>query len=205
MLAECTRNIVKYTTGVDYRLFIHDDSAEEKGVAHGKNSCIGTLMRMNSDHVFLFDDDCWPTAEDWWRPYVESPEHHLSYLFEADWDPGHKLEEKGDLLLSWPHGNGCMLYYDRQCLEVVGGMRRCFDRYGNEHMEHSHRIHNTGLTDHVFQGLIAQKGMFHSADEHNKSGKTLTALDPKVRSEMQQRNPAFFEYWKNSKGFVPWD
>lgn len=205
MLAECTRNIAQYTEGVDRCLVIHDDSNEEKGVAASKNSCIGSLMRMGADHLFLFDDDTWPIAKDWWRPYVESGEQHLSYLFKPEnWVNDMTLEVAGDKLLAHPFGQGCMLYYTRECIETVGGMRLCFGRWGSEHLEHSHRICNTGLIKHPFQGLVAQEGLIYASDEHNP-GKVISAVTPEMRHEAHIHNPGHLLYWSRSKGFVPWD
>lgn len=202
MVAQCTKHIHKHTT-VDYRLIVHDDSASEKGVAASKNSCMSSLMKMGVDHVFLFDDDTWPVADDWWVPYVESEEHHLSYLFKpVNWENDMLLEQRGPLLLAYPFGQGCFQYYTRHCLETVGGMRLCFGRWGSEHLEHSHRICNTGLTRHPFQGLVAQQGLFYASDEF--ATEPLTAVPKEIRREAQQRNPAFLNYWMHSKGFVPW-
>ena len=49
------------------------------GIAVAKNKCLELLD--DCDHIFLFDDDCWPKCADWWKPYVESPEPHLMYVF----------------------------------------------------------------------------------------------------------------------------
>src|SRR5690606_26252831 len=54
-------------------------SETQAGIPAAKNKCLELLD--GCEHVFLWDDDAWPIADDWWRPYVESPEPHLSYQF----------------------------------------------------------------------------------------------------------------------------
>ncbi|EUA60279.1 putative phage protein [Mycobacteroides abscessus 1948] len=48
-----------------------------------KNRCIAELMDLGCDHLFLADDDVWPTVDEWWKPYVESPEPHLSFQWPS--------------------------------------------------------------------------------------------------------------------------
>ena len=49
------------------------------GIARAKNKCFELLYKAGCEHFFLFDDDCYPKCEDWYRPYVESREPHLNY------------------------------------------------------------------------------------------------------------------------------
>src|SRR6187402_2101376 len=58
------------------------------GIARAKNKCLELLD--GCDHIFLFDDDTFPIADDWWEPYIESPEAHLMYIFE-DFADGKQL------------------------------------------------------------------------------------------------------------------
>src|SRR5690606_4684793 len=50
--------------GVDFR-FEHN-----AGIAASKNKCIELLE--GCEHIFLFDEDCWPITDDWHLPYINS-------------------------------------------------------------------------------------------------------------------------------------
>lgn len=56
---------------------------QPRGIAVAKNRCIAELMDLWCDHLFLADDDVWPTTDEWWKPYIESPEPHLSFQWPS--------------------------------------------------------------------------------------------------------------------------
>jgi len=58
------------------------------GIARAKNKCLELLR--DCEHIFLFDDDTWPTTNGWYIPYVASREPHLMYLFES-WSSGNPV------------------------------------------------------------------------------------------------------------------
>ena len=127
-----------------------------RGVAQSKNRCIAALLDAGCDHLFLADDDVYPRVPWWWRPYVESPEHHLCYQWPRParrvgggrlnrWrlvpQPGHPLAET-HFAVGFPRG--VLIYLDRRVVDTVGG----FDpEYGRgEHVEFSYRCWLAGLS-----------------------------------------------------------
>jgi GT2 family glycosyltransferase len=99
LIQECVSNIIKYST-FD-KLIIVDDASEipvvidgvhihrfdkQQGIAKGKNKCIEYLE--DCDHLFLFDDDCWPIKKGWEDIYIknakESGCNHFSYTWYDD-------------------------------------------------------------------------------------------------------------------------
>lgn len=121
--------------------------ADNQGIATAKNKCLELLCETLATDFFLFDDDTYPTAPDWWRPYIESPWPHLQYQFEAA--PSHwrtRIEAHVDAHCSYDKSRGCMLYVRRGVLRGVGGMHLAFGKHGAEHEEWSERIHRFGFT-----------------------------------------------------------
>lgn len=115
------------------------------GVAAAKNRCLQLLD--GCEHIFLFDDDTYPIAENWWRPYVDSPEPHLMHNFESG--PAHWRIRRagGDLRhAAYDKPRGCLLYLHADVLRFVGGMHVAFGRHGGEHQNFSDRIFEAGLT-----------------------------------------------------------
>ncbi len=60
------------------RLLRHETSL---GIVASKNASLSALMDAGCEHLFLWDDDAWPIADNWHLPYIESPEPHLAYQF----------------------------------------------------------------------------------------------------------------------------
>jgi len=111
------------------------------GVAKSKNKCIELL---DVDHLFLFDDDCIPIREEWWKPWVEAGIHHMVYACQ----PNIKIKYMTSNLVFWEGGFGCCLYLSRKCIETVGGFDPRFTMWGFEHAELTSRIGRSGLVTH---------------------------------------------------------
>src|SRR5690606_30128745 len=93
VLEKCLANMKAFLPPDAYVVVIDDASPEpvrvpewvdhvvrhetNKGIAASKNACLVALE--GCDHIFLFDDDTWPKVDEWWVPYVDSPEPHLMY------------------------------------------------------------------------------------------------------------------------------
>ena len=177
---------------------------ENKGVAGATNAL---LRHMDShDHLFLFNDDCYPVSPGWWRPYIRSGYSHLSLSFEFN-AAGRRLsrsvyvkEKKRDI---WVYNapNGCMLYVRRECLEAVGGMDERFGIWGHEHVEWSLRIHNAGLTPHPFMDVPGAIRMFRSLDYY---GTVRSSVPTSVRVEHIQKNESLLTSLKGSARYVPY-
>lgn len=123
-----------------------------RGVAASKNHCLETLLAdPEIEHIFLFDDDTRPTQDEWWVPYIESPEPHLMHQFAGAPDhwPLHQTHIDPDLV-AYDRPRGCMLYVERRVLRMVGGMHVAFGRHGGEHEDWSRRIYEAGFTRYPF-------------------------------------------------------
>lgn len=142
------------------------------GIARAKNKCLEVLYNEGVDHMFLFDDDAWPIAEDWYLPYCKSPEPHLMRIF-PDLSGPTKLRDirviYGDPnLLAYTGPRGMMLYVERRVLDVVGGMDVAYGKWGYEHGDWSNRIHNAGLTTWRFADVNGGEKLIYSLDEHEQ-------------------------------------
>jgi hypothetical protein len=124
-----------------------------QGIAKTKNKCLELLD--GCEHVFLFDDDTFPTEEGWEIPYINSPEPHLMYTFCAN---GFSAEQyRDDQHVGYNTPCGCMLYLHRSAIDRVGGFDPVFGRWGGEHGDLSSRIHNAGLTSMRYMDVADPK------------------------------------------------
>ncbi len=167
---------------------------ERIGIPRVKNRCLELAMDWGADHIFLFDDDCFPIADDWHLPYIQSGQNHLCYTF---------LQSVGkvDGLKIHALGNGCMMYFTRHCIETVGGFDTDFSLGKFEHTELSHRIHNAGLTPYVFMDVIGSDKLFHSMDEHDEVLRTMTNAEMDAQ---MKRNAPLFNAKRNDRHFKPY-
>lgn len=149
---------------------------ENVGIARAKNKCLELLQ--DCDHIFLLDDDIYPLVDEWWRPYVESPEPHLmwAYLKPKGEKGGPELTEmyRDDRHVYYHATRGAMLYVERRVLDVVGGMDPRFGTWGWEHVSWSDRIHSAGLTSSRYMDVVDSEGLFYSLDQHKEVESTAT-------------------------------
>jgi hypothetical protein len=126
------------------------------GVAMSKNRGIAALMDAGCDHLFLADDDLFPTSGAWWKPYVESPEPHLSHQSKNSAGRG------DDKHFSVGFPLGYMLYAERRVIDEVGGMDPAFGAWGGEHVEWQRRIHEAGLTTWMYADVHGSDDLWHA-------------------------------------------
>lgn len=146
------------------------------GIARAKNKCLELLN--DCQHIFLFDDDTYPIAPDWWVPYVNSKEHHLMYLFE-NWASGKPVGDdaivyKDDQVVAHHHARGCMLYVDSLALATVGGMDVRYGKAMNEHLDWSMRMHNAGLSTFRYMDVVGSEQLIYSMDQHQEVRTSIT-------------------------------
>lgn len=148
------------------------------GVAVTKNRCIDMLMRQDDpiEHLFLADDDMYPLSRESWERYVNAPAQHLMLCWGR-----HRLtsRQEGYAVYNWPRG--VLLYARRPVIERVGGMREEFGAGGHEHVEWSRRIHQAGLTEHMFADLNHKAADWFHCEDAPRPGETAMQLSARKR------------------------
>lgn len=176
---------------------------ENVGIARAKNKCLELLQ--GCDDIFLFDDDTYPIAPDWYVPYVESGEPHLMYLFDT-WADGSNIDNDQIIYTDGKieaHSNarGCMIYLHRSVLETVGG----FDvRYGKamyEHGDYTNRIYNAGLTSFKHMDVVSSNKLIHSMDEHREVISSVPKIERRV---LLHNNTPLYEQSATSSEYMPY-
>lgn len=167
------------------------------GIARTKNKCFELLYNEGCEHFFLFDDDCYPICEDWYKPYIESEEVHLNYIFqEFKLQNASKLKDilliyEDSKIRAYSHTRGCMCYYKRVCLDKVGGMNPIFGRWGYEHPDLTHRIYNAWLTSFRYMDIPDSDKLIYSRDEH--TGNANSTVEGEERRFYVDRNRKTYE------------
>lgn len=174
-------------SGADFRF----DS--NVGIPRAKNKCFELLEQLGVDQFFLADSDCYPKRRDWWEPYVNSPEPHLSYQFLELVGPV-KLHDMKELYRDSHHAaytgqRGCLLYYEKSCLAAVGGFDTVFGRGFYEHVDLASRIHESGLTSWRFADVVNSHKYWHSMDEYVQVNRTIPKTE---RSDLVAYNAKLY-------------
>ncbi|EIH0466438.1 glycosyltransferase family 2 protein [Escherichia coli] len=160
-----------------------------RGIVAAKNASLSALVDAGCEHLFLFDDDAWPIADNWHLPYIESAEPHLAYQF-LDLAGDRKLRDISVLYRDEQHvaytgQRGVMLYYHRSAIERVGGFDPVYGRGMYEHSDLATRIHNAGLTTWAFADVAGSEQLIYSLDEHEAVERSVPRPD---RDELVNRN-----------------
>ena len=169
------------------------------GIVASKNASLSALMDVGCEHLFLWDDDAWPIADNWHLPYIESPEPHLAYQF-LDLAGCNKLNDMAELYRDDKHvaytgQRGVMLYYHRSAIEKVGGFDPVYGRGMYEHPDLALRIHNAGLTSWAFADVIGSEKLIHSMDEYEEGARSIPRPD---REALVKRNVGIFNARRDS-------
>lgn len=226
-LSRSLTNHLKYLPS-NARIFVVDDGSDQPkdldnveyfyfkdnvGIPRAKNKCLELADRWQADHIFLFDDDIYPTKKGWHIPYINSPEAHLSYCW-SDIKPGPhgnqhyysigKVLYQDDELISFSHPRGQMLYIDaKKVLPRVGGFDPIYGRGMVEHVDWSWRIHNAGLSTWKNQDIVGSEQLFYAIDEHaNEEPDHVTTIDNHMRTVIDRENQAILHAKGDSSEYI---
>ena len=153
------------------KLVIVDDASDEPfrgstfrfqfqaGIAKAKNKCLELLD--DCDHIFLFDDDCYPVKDGWIEAYIKSGLNHASFNFIWRGDGMKPIEELPNGVLSWSSPRGCMMYFTKECIDKCGGMDEGFAIWGYEHPDYSRRVWEMKLNPVPFPDIKGSDQYFY--------------------------------------------
>lgn len=168
---------IREFTKVPYKLVVVDDGSatpvkeatfrfnQNQGAPISKNKCLELLD--DCEHIFLFDDDTYPTQERWHELYTKSGVKHMNYTFKYS-------SEIVNGVRHCSNPNGCMMYIHQDVLKEVGGFDTGFIKYGYWHGAFSNRVYNAGLIPHPFIDAIDSNKYLYCLDQKGRANKTST-------------------------------
>jgi len=175
------------------------------GIAKAKNKCLELLQ--DCEHIFLFDDDCFPVKLGWEKDYIkankETGNNHFCFTFPKlrnGQSNGNDLIGKHKGLNRYSKACGVMMYVHNSVLKKVGGMDTNYLRYGCEHLGYSHRIYNAGLNDYPFLDVPNSMDLFYSYDYEQAiknsigTGKQAYVQHNRALYELEKKQSCFKAY-----------
>lgn len=194
---------IKEFTSVPFKLVVVDDGSKNpvpeatfrfdknQGAPIAKNKCLELLD--DCDHIFLLDDDTFPTQHGWEQLYIKSGVKHLNYTFK------YPFKIVGGVL-HFQNPNGCMIYIHREVLEKVGGFDTGFIKYGYWHGAFSNRVFNAGLIPHPFIDVMGSSKYLHCLDQVPGANKTAS---PNRGQFLSQNKRRYFEKLRSTE-YIPY-
>lgn len=186
------------------RLVRHEQS---RGIVASKNASLTALVDAGCEHLFLWDDDAWPIADNWHLPYIESPEPHLAYQF-LDLAGQRKINDmtvlyRDDKHIAYTGQRGVMLYYHRSAIDKVGGFDPVYGRGMYEHPDLALRIHNAGLSTWAFADVTGSEKLIHSMDEYEEVARSIPRPE---RESLAKTNARIYSARRDSgySGYAPY-
>lgn len=146
---EVHAEVIKLQEQYNFKLIYNE---ERLGIAKSKNVCLNNL---HNQHVFLFDDDTFPSADCWFVPFIYLFENfnitHSMYINDYPYMVGgeSKILSSGDYNV-FSMSQGLCLYFHRIALNILKGYNDNFGYYGFEHAEISQRAYKMGLTPYEY-------------------------------------------------------
>lgn len=124
---------IQLESGMIFKIFVAKDIPN---IAKAKNECLYNLR--DCDHIFLFDEDCFPIKDGWVEFFINTLQSHLLYLTQR-----HNLRviigDEGGLIYN--DCGGCFMYIRKDAFEKVGYFNSEYKQYGYEHAAYSKRIY----------------------------------------------------------------
>ena len=178
------------------------------GISVAKNKCIELLLERGCEHLFLFDDDCYPIVDGWELPYINSGEKHLSFTWAGRHNYAVLSDENG--IKEYSHPCGCMLYIHKDCIDAVGGFDMNFPLWGNEHVDFSTRVFNYGITSKKYMDVSDSLKLFYAGDfaERNfvstvaRPVKNMLSIEANKRSQKLTGSKAYRSFKTPQNGVI---
>jgi len=167
---------------------------ERSGIPKGKNKCLQILMSHKVDHLFLFDDDCYPIVKDWHQPYISSQHDLLCYTWYSmiAHDYNHKHHIKG---------HGCMMYINKSIVNTIGGFDTAYGLGKYEHTAYFERAYNAGLIPHPFIDILGSNKLLHSMDEYKEIERSFSHEE---NTQLLLKNLHHYNSTRNNKSYIPY-
>lgn len=164
-----------------------EHSKTSMGVARAKNRCMELLLYFGCDHLFLWDDDAYPTSPEWPNAFLRHPEGHLQYNYPGGGNSTSNSEltpvYDDGITRAYNSSRGVLLYYTDRVLARVGGMDPAY-KFGFEHIEHSERIANAGLTTWAHQSPVTgyDEELIHALDADGEVESVIKPYDRRLHT-----------------------
>jgi hypothetical protein len=139
-------------------------NSDQQSISHDKNKLIKEFYESGCEHIFIFDDDCFPIKKGWAEFFIGASEKTGIEHFVLCKPDHNDLLEEGRKISKYGTGTGCMLFLTRKVVEKVGYINSDYGKYGYEHSGYSWRIHRAGFTPSWYVSVNGWEKFVYSFD-----------------------------------------
>jgi hypothetical protein len=187
MLQKFLANLYENVT-YDYVLHIAQDTdLDRKGVAARKNECLRALK--DCDHIFLFDDDCYPIKKGWEEFFIKSEQNHLLFLDNKLHNNWGTATTSSAVIDVYSDCGGVFMYMTKAAAERVGAFNEEFKLWGFEHAEYSIRI----LGEHGNYPMLRGTEEYLYSEDYSNPEHISSITNTEKTKLIRQNQPLFFE------------
>ncbi|MPV99013.1 glycosyltransferase family 2 protein [Bombella apis] len=180
-------------------------TGRNKGISWNRNRVLWYLKEeKRCDWILILEDDCFPTVFGWELPWIEAIERygHINFMpeitIEIDNDISSGSGTPEDPFIAPMHQAFCVGYHAK-ALSHVGYLDVRFEKYGEEHVEHTQRFLRAGyggLAQHLSPErgqLFYLRGGLNTLPSHSHGNHELAmrnqAIHDAIRHEPLYRHP----------------
>ena len=192
----------KMKENTSHEVFVYTDH-DRKGPGHARNQVLKHFD--GYDHVFIFDDDCYPTMKGWEEHFIAAgQEQNIHYMALPEGFKGRYVGSHCEITF-WDSALGCFIYQSKKAMETIGGYNTRYNRYGYEDAGRSRRAVKAGLTgDANYFGFPLRGLMYiHSEDVCGENPAPNISHEDKL-AYIEQNRAAWLEEINGSEVFYPY-
>lgn len=184
-------------------IFIFTDVNRE-GPARGRNKILSHFK--DYDHIFIFDDDCYPTFKGWEAFLIEEFKKHNIHWAGLPNFPTMQIKHiEGEMI--WVEGCcGCFQYFSNKALKTIGGYNTAYNRYGFEDAALKQRAIKSGLTGKYAFPAFPLRGLsyIYSMDV-NHDNPTPNIEMPEKQRLIALNHPIYLTEYHSKQVFYPYE
>ena len=192
----------KLAENTAHEIFVFTDH-EKKGPGYARNQVLKHFD--GYDHVFIFDDDCYPTMKGWESHFISAAQaHNIHYMALPEGFKGNYIGAYSEITY-WDSALGCFIYQDKMAMQVIGGYNTSYNRYGYEDAGRSKRALKAGLTGDEKYFTFPLRGLMyiHSEDVYGENPTPNISHDDKMKY-IEQNRSVWLDEINGSEVFYPY-
>ncbi len=185
-------------------------TGRNKGISWNRNRILWYLKEEKQcDWMIILEDDCFPTFFGWERPWIDAIERygHINFMPEITIEIDNDISSgKGTPEAPYiaPMHQAFCIGYHAKALSYVGYLDVRFERYGEEHVEHTQRFLRAGyggLAQHLSPErgqLFYLRGGLDTLPSHSHGNHELAMRNQAIH-EAIRHDPLYRHPWRTDE------
>ncbi|HCI6749370.1 TPA: hypothetical protein NPP60_005040 [Klebsiella variicola subsp. variicola] len=178
---------------------------ERKGDVYMRNKILAKYK--DYDHIFTFDDDCYPERKGWEDYFITQAKlHNVHYMGVPAALEDLKLIAIDNEMTWWEGAISAFQYFSKHGLETIGGYNTKYNYYGYADIAMGQRAARAGITGKFRGSAFPLRGLMyiHSMDICHDNPKPVISDDVKKRC-IAENHAIFLEEMSSEQLHYPYE